>query len=149
MGQKVDKRMDKRGEFDHDQGSVGTNYVKARPDIPSRNASNLRSKFENMAQQSVDEAQDKAADEKKRREEREKREREQAKKLEEKRKISEDLESKKREELQEQEEARMMSEMDRRRKLEDESFKKAVHPADHQPSEAVVEVEKVDARRMP
>merc|ERR1711874_903696 len=73
--QKVDKSLNKRGEFDHDQGIVGTNYVKTKPDIPERKASNLRSKFENMAQQSVDEAQDRAAEEKKRRELREKSER--------------------------------------------------------------------------
>ena len=30
--QKVDKTLNKRGEFDHDQGIVGTNYVKTKPD---------------------------------------------------------------------------------------------------------------------
>merc|ERR1711972_706867 len=32
-----------------DIGPVGTNYVKTKPDIPARNASNLKSKFEGMA----------------------------------------------------------------------------------------------------
>merc|ERR1719232_2075638 len=49
-------------------GPVGTNYVKTKPDIPVKHASNLRSKFEGMAKQTEDEARKKADEEKKRRE---------------------------------------------------------------------------------
>merc|ERR1712013_715841 len=41
-------------------GPVGTNYVKTKPDIPARNASNLKSRFEGMAQQSEAEARQRA-----------------------------------------------------------------------------------------
>merc|ERR1712228_25774 len=47
-------------------GPVGTNYVKTKPDIPARNASSLKSKFEGMAQQSESEAKQRAEEEKKR-----------------------------------------------------------------------------------
>ena len=30
-------------------GPVGTNYVRTKPDVPARHASNLKSKFEGMA----------------------------------------------------------------------------------------------------
>merc|ERR1711971_246902 len=69
----VQKGMDKSAHsFDQDQGDVGTNYVKTKPDIPARNASNLRSRFENMAQQSTDDANEKLKEERKRRELKEK-----------------------------------------------------------------------------
>merc|ERR1719505_573223 len=35
-----------------EQGPVGTNYVKARPDIPSRNITNFKDRFEAMAKHS-------------------------------------------------------------------------------------------------
>merc|ERR1711892_23226 len=56
------------GDRDEGQGAVGTNYVKTKPDIPARNASNLKSRFEGMAQQNETEARQRAEDEKKRRE---------------------------------------------------------------------------------
>merc|ERR1712002_589897 len=46
---------------------VGTNYVKTKPNIPARNAMNLKSRFEQMAKQSEEEARGKAEEEKKRR----------------------------------------------------------------------------------
>ena len=48
---------------------IGTNYQKTRPEIPSRNAGNLKARFENMAKQNEEEAKKRAEEEKKRREE--------------------------------------------------------------------------------
>ena len=82
--------------YEEQTETVGTNYEKTRPSgkhfdykrahclqvllkfipdsVPAKNASNLRARFENMAQQSNQEAKARAEDEKKRREAREKRE---------------------------------------------------------------------------
>merc|ERR1719382_2027883 len=68
-----------------EQGPVGTNYVKARPDIPSRNTTNFKDRFEAMAKHSEEAARKKAAEEKKRREAKDKRDKEESSKVEEKR----------------------------------------------------------------
>merc|ERR1712060_140926 len=65
------------------QGAIGTNYVKARPDIPSRNTTNMGARFEAMAKQSEEEARKKAAEEKKRREAKDMRDKEESSKVEE------------------------------------------------------------------
>ena len=128
-----------QGSFDktahnYDEGqteSVGTNYERTRPSVPAKNASNLRARFESMAQQSTDEAKARADEEKRRREAREKREREEAEKREEQRRAreaEEEAERKKRAEAEEEErrkreeeelQARARQEEERRKKEEE------------------------------
>ena len=42
---------------------VGTNYVRTKPDVPARHASNLKSKFEGMAKQSEEDAKKRSEEE--------------------------------------------------------------------------------------
>ena len=58
--------------YDDQSEKIGTNYQKTRPEIPSRNAGNLKARFENMAKQNEEEAKKRAEEEKKRREEKDK-----------------------------------------------------------------------------
>ncbi len=64
--------------------------------VPKKNASNLRARFENMAQQTTEDAKLRAEEERKRREAREKKEREEAQKREEARLKLEDEAERKR-----------------------------------------------------
>ena len=58
--------------YDDQSEKIGTNYQKTRPEIPARNAGNLKARFENMAKQNEEEAKKRAEEEKKRREEKDK-----------------------------------------------------------------------------
>ena len=51
-------RKDKTALSYDDQSAekIGTNYVKTKPDIPARNAGNLKARFENMAKQNEEES---------------------------------------------------------------------------------------------
>lgn len=61
---------------------MGTNYTRTKPDVPTKNAGNLRARFENMAQQSTEEAKARAEEEKRKRELKDKKDREEAAKRE-------------------------------------------------------------------
>merc|ERR1711894_279168 len=63
-------RVDKSAvaSYEESNDKIGTNYEKTRPEVPNKNSSNLRARFENMAQQNVLDAQKRAEDEKRRRE---------------------------------------------------------------------------------
>ena len=58
--------------YDDHSEKIGTVYEKTRPEIPARNAGNLKARFENMAKQNEEEAKKRAEEEKKRREEKDK-----------------------------------------------------------------------------
>ena len=105
-------------------GPVGTNYVKTKPDIPVKHASNLRSKFEGMAKQTEDEARKKAEEEKKRREAKDVRDREEQRKNEEKRLNNVDEENRRREEARKAEADRLDRELEQKRIAEEQAFKK-------------------------
>merc|ERR1712110_314299 len=80
---RVDKSAVK--SYEETGEKIGTNYEKTRPDVPSKNASNLRARFENIAQQNEIEAQKRAEDEKRKREEKDKKDKLENKKREEQR----------------------------------------------------------------
>lgn len=72
-------RMDKSAVgFEDGKERIGTNYTKVKPDIGSAKPSNLRAKFENLAQLSEEEARNRAAEQKRIREEKDRKDREEA-----------------------------------------------------------------------
>merc|ERR1712110_696797 len=61
-------RVDKSAiaSYEESNDKIGTNYEPTKPEVPNKNASNLRARFENMAQQNSIDAQKRAEEEKKR-----------------------------------------------------------------------------------
>merc|ERR1712110_1195503 len=68
-GVQTDRKDKVALSYDDQSEKIGTNYQKTRPEIPARNAGNLKARFENMAKQNEEEAKKRAEEEKKRREE--------------------------------------------------------------------------------
>merc|ERR1719400_1800864 len=112
------------GGHEQQQGAVGTNYVKARPDIPSRNTTNFKDRFEAMAKQSEEEARKKAAEEKKRREAKDMRDKEESSKVEEKRVKDIDAENQRREAQRKAEEEKLDRELEQKRMKEEAEYRK-------------------------
>merc|ERR1719228_1169477 len=107
MAKQSEEEARKRTGEHVEQGPVGTNYVKTRPDIPARNAMNLKSRFEGMAKQSEEEARKRTEEEKKRRDAKDLRDKEEASKIEEKRKVEIDAENTRRDALRKAEEEKL------------------------------------------
>merc|ERR1719443_470153 len=105
-------------------GPVGTNYVKTKPDIPARNASNLKSRFEGMAQQSEAEARQRAEEEKKRRDAKDLRDKEEQKRNEERRQAEVDADNTRREALRKAEEEKLDRELEQKRMKEEAEFRR-------------------------
>jgi len=122
--QVVNRGEDKASFVDEGQGTVGTNYVKTKPDIPMRTAGKLKSRFESMAQESEAEARKKADEEKKRREAKDARDKEESKRVEERRKAAIDEENDRREALRRAEEEKLDRELESKRIKEEAAFKK-------------------------
>jgi len=122
--QLVDRGADKASFVDEGQGSVGTNYVKTKPDIPMRTAGKLKSRFESMAQESEAEAKKKSEEEKKRREAKDARDKEDSVKVEEKRKAAMDVENERREGVRKAEAQKLDREMEAKRIKEEKEFKR-------------------------
>ncbi len=108
--------------------------------MPSKNAANLRARFENMAQQSTEEAKKRAEEEKKRRQDRERREREEAKRKEEAR-IKAQREEEDREREKEEAERREREEQERkeRERREEEMMNKRREEEEEQRRRAALE----------
>ena len=90
FGVQSDRKDKSALSYDDQPEKIGTNYQKTKPELPTKNAGNLRARFENMAKQSEEEAKKKAEDERKKREEKDKKDKEEAKRKEEKRLAEED-----------------------------------------------------------
>ena len=61
FGGKFGVQMDRKDKTalsydDQSDEKIGTNYVRTKPDIPARNAGNLKARFENMAKQNEEES---------------------------------------------------------------------------------------------
>ena len=78
FGVQTDRKDKTALSYDDQPEKIGTNYQRTRPEIPSRNAGNLKARFENMAKQNEEEAKKKAEEEKKRREEKDKKDKEES-----------------------------------------------------------------------
>merc|ERR1711892_916098 len=112
------------GERDDVVGPVGTNYVKTKPDIPARNASNLKSRFEGMAKQSETEAKQRAEEEKKRRDAKDLRDKEEQRRNEERRQADVEADNVKREGLRKAEEDKLDRELEQKRMKEEAEFRR-------------------------
>jgi len=132
-------------ERDDVQGPVGTNYVKTKPDIPARNASNLKSRFEGMAQQSETEARQRAEDEKKRRDAKDLRDKEEQRRNEEKRLAEVDADNERREALRKAEEEKLDRELEQKRIKEEAEFRRREEEEIKNASNARERQEKMDA----
>jgi len=71
-------RMDKSAVGFQEQGKVGTNYSKVKPDISGAKPSNFRAKFENLAMHTEEDAKARLAEQKRIRQEKDLQDREQA-----------------------------------------------------------------------
>lgn len=71
-------RMDKSAVGFQEQGKVGTNYLKTKPDISGAKPSNFRAKFENLAMHTEEEGKERAAQQKRIRQEKDLLDREQS-----------------------------------------------------------------------
>merc|ERR1711892_953521 len=112
------------GERDDVVGPVGTNYVKTKPDIPARNASNLKSRFGGMAKQSETEAKQRAEEEKKRRDAKDLSDKEEQRRNEERRQADVDADNVKREGLRKAEEDKLDRELEQKRMKEEAEFRR-------------------------
>merc|ERR1712106_438179 len=112
------------GERDDVVGPVGTNYVKTKPDIPARNASNLKSRFEGMAKQSETEAKQRAEEEKKRRDAKDLRDKEEQRRNEERRQADVEADNVKGEGLRKAEEDKLDRELEQKRMKEEAEFRR-------------------------
>jgi len=65
FGVQSDRKDKSALSYDDQPEKIGTNYQKTKPELPTKNAGNLRARFENMAKQSEEEAKQKAEDERK------------------------------------------------------------------------------------
>lgn len=71
-------RMDKSAVGFQEQGKVGTNYLKTKPDISGAKPSNFRAKFENLAVHTEEDSKERLAQQKKLRQDKDLLDREQA-----------------------------------------------------------------------
>merc|ERR1711935_443428 len=102
FGVQTDRKDKSALSYDDQPEKIGTNYERTRPEVPAKNAGNLRARFENMAKQNEEEAKRKAEEERKKREEKDAKDKEEAKRKEEKRKEKENEINRVKEEEEEQ-----------------------------------------------
>merc|ERR1711862_550703 len=60
FGVQSDRKDKSALSYDDQPEKIGTNHQKTKPELPTKNAGNLRARFENMAKQSEEDAKEEA-----------------------------------------------------------------------------------------